>query len=174
MSRNSETRLNRLRDLPEIRPSPAAEAATLAAMAAAVPAAVEPRSRFGRWALAAGLLAVIGATALIVELADERPAAVPEASLASGDETEFYRLLDDASYLEQLLATMPQRQLMRVSTAGTIVGLEDRLALIDGALRRAEADGVPVGYRTALLRDRVDVMNALVTVRYVQSNAFHF
>jgi hypothetical protein len=67
-----------------------------------------------------------------------------------------------------------QRNVMRAGTAGTIATLEDRIARIDAELTLAAAAGAKNEYRTALWRDRVDVMNALVQVRYVNSQAFVF
>jgi len=173
MSGRTEDHLSRLQALPGLEPTATAEAATLAAMAAAVSSEMAVTLRSPVWARAAAVAAVLGATALIVALAlGLREPESPRASAV--DEAEFSRLLEDSAALEQLLAALPQRRLMRVSTAGTIVGLEERLALIDGALERADAPDVPPEYRTALLRDRVDVMSALVTVRYAQSPAFEF
>ena len=62
-----------------------------------------------------------------------------------------------------------QRPLMRGSTATTIAGLEDRIALIDEQLTYSNARGVPQPQRAALWGERVELMNALVHVRYAQA-----
>jgi hypothetical protein len=89
---------------------------------------------------------------------------------------EFYSLLvEESMRLEQLLALMPApRRVMRADTASTIVSLEDRVALIDAALSGAGTQADIPEYRTALMLGRVEVMNALVNVRYAQSRAFVF
>lgn len=175
MSGNTENGLNAIKALPVLEPPPAAEAATLAAMAAAAArAARSTRPAPATWAIAASLIVALGIAALIAAVVLDGARPGPATPTAAVEDAELDRLLESSAYLEQLLVALPQRQLMRVSTAGTIVGLEERLALIDGALVRAEAEDVPPGYRAALLRDRIDVMNALVTVRYAQSSAFYF
>ena len=102
------------------------------------------------------------------ELASE-PASPPAAQTAN-DDLVYAELAAEAEYLEQLLAAMPQRSVMRVSTAGTIAGLEDQIAVLDAELGRADSPE----YRTLLMHNRVQVMNALVNVRYLQSTAFAY
>ena len=63
---------------------------------------------------------------------------------------------------------------MRVSTAGTIAGLEQQIAQIDEALWVANDQASSPEYRVTLMRDRVDTMNALLNVRYSQSRAFSY
>ena len=57
---------------------------------------------------------------------------------------------------------------MRLGTAGTIVDLEDQISLIDQQLTYGGERLAPE-YRQALWRNRVDVMDALVQIRYVQA-----
>jgi hypothetical protein len=98
-----------------------------------------------------------------------------DADARDDDERVAAWLTVESMRLEQILQTLPPpRRVMRVGTAGTIVGLEDRLAVIDAALVDAGAGTPPPQYRNALLLDRVEVMNALVNVRYAQSQAFTF
>jgi hypothetical protein len=61
---------------------------------------------------------------------------------------------------------------MRAGTAGTIASLEDRIAQIDQELMFATAAGADSGRQATLWQDRVEVMNALVQVRYANSQAF--
>jgi hypothetical protein len=89
-------------------------------------------------------------------------------------EIAYVDLLMRSADLEQLLAMLPQRQVMRASTAGTIVGLEQKIELIDAALMPSGDVAVAPEYRVTLMRDRVETMNALVNVRYAQSLAFNF
>jgi len=79
-------------------------------------------------------------------------------------------LLEESARLERVLTRLPaQRHLMRVGTASTITGLEDQILLIDAHMTTGAARGFEPEYRDALLRTRVDVMNALIHVRYAQS-----
>ena len=57
-------------------------------------------------------------------------------------------------------------------TAGTIVGLEDRIAYVDAQLSYAAARGLAPPYRKALWGERVELMNALVQVRFAQTQGF--
>jgi hypothetical protein len=180
MSGQIEDRLKALGSLPEIDPPVELEAPTLSAMAGAAEAReadYSPRL----FARAASWIVAIGAGVLLSVwvLNDNGPGSSIE--VADSDATpepidEFYSLLvEESMRLEELLALIPEpRRIMRADTASTIVGLEDRVALIDAALNRAGAEANVPEYRTALMLDRVEVMNALVNVRYVQSRAFVF
>ena len=184
MSQSVEARLSGLRQLPELEPPAGLEARTLAAMAAAG----EERhgihlARAAAWAAVtvAGLL--LAALALDTGVSDDsRSARVvdgggsvpPAAAPTAFDESEFLALLEQSNYLERVLAALPQRQVMRFGTAGTIAGLEQQIAQIDQALWTTSGPAVSPEYRYTLLRDRVDTMNALVNVRYSQSRAFSY
>jgi hypothetical protein len=71
--------------------------------------------------------------------------------------------------LEQLLATLPERQVMRGRTAFTVAELEDRLALLDDRLSRVTLEPNAPERAERLWRQRVDVMNSLVQVRYADA-----
>lgn len=180
MSGRIEDRLKELNRLPDGELPAALERRTLAAMAEA-----STRRGARHFTRAAASIGVIAATALIALFALdlEEPADAPEtAAVDAPDAPEtaaadalYYDLLAESALLEELLDELPPpRRVMRVSTAGTIVGLEERIALIDAALDRADAGSGPPEFRTALMRDRVDVMHALVNVRYAQSRAFNY
>lgn len=173
MSGRFEDRLKEFGEQPELTPPPAAEAPTLAAMARAThPARRIVPARAAIWVV------VIGAATLVASLAldsgrETDLAAVAAAPAAAG--SEYIQLIAASVLLEETLRQLPPpRQVMRVSTAGTVVALEDRISLIDAEFERAAAEAGPPEYRTALLRERVDAMNALVNVRYAQSSAFSF
>jgi len=172
--------LKALKALPVIEPPAELESRTLSAMAraAAAPDAVGSPQVIAR---AAGWVIAIGAGVLLsVWLANDNapdvPAELADAVAPPQAADEFYSLLvEESMRLEELLALMPApRRVMRADTASTIVGLEDRVALIDAALRQTGAEADLPEYRTALMLDRVEVMNALVNVRYAQSRAFVF
>jgi hypothetical protein len=87
----------------------------------------------------------------------------------------YDNLLAESARLERVLYELPQRgRIMNAATASTIVGLEDRVALIDERLALVAAGGVRPEYRDALWRERVDVMNALVQVRFAQARDLGF
>jgi hypothetical protein len=71
--------------------------------------------------------------------------------------------------LEQLLATLPERRVMRGSTAFTVAELEDRLAMLDDRLSRVTLEPNAPERSERLWRQRADVMNSLVQVRYADA-----
>jgi hypothetical protein len=173
MSGRFEDRLKGLKELPEIAPPARVEARTLAAMGrAACPPRRFALAKAAVWVVAIGAAALVAGIALDTGREVEKAPADDEAYAA---EDEYFELLVASLLLEETLQQLPPpRRVMRVSTAGTVVALEDRIALIDAAFERALAESDPPEYRTVLLRDRVDAMNALVNVRYAQSRAFTF
>lgn len=79
-------------------------------------------------------------------------------------------LVQESARLDRALRRLPrQRPLMSAETATTIAGLEDRIALIDEQITYGNARGLPQPQRVALWGERVDLMNALVHVRYAQA-----
>jgi hypothetical protein len=71
--------------------------------------------------------------------------------------------------LESLLAALPERRSMRGSTAFTVSQLEDRLALVDDRLSRIAMEPNAPEFSEQLWRERVDLMNSLVQVRYADA-----
>ena len=169
MSGHIEDRLKELASLPELDPPAALERRTLSAMAdAASKRAGGNAARF--LAQAAAWFAAIGVGALIsINLIDfERPSEAEQTA-----DTAFFELVEESMRLEELLALLPPpRRVMRADTASTLVGLEDRIALIDAVLYQPEIRSGEPQYRETLMRDRVETLNALVNVRYAQSQAF--
>jgi hypothetical protein len=161
--------------LPEIAPPPAAKTRVLAAMRRA---AVEPPRRdLTHLALPAMALAAAAAVAAVLVL--WQPRGESEGALTANENPaplsfeEYAALVARSAELERALDTLPApRAVMRASTAGTIARLEDRIAEIDQALLFTTAAGAESGQREELWRDRVEVMNALVQVRYANSQAF--
>jgi len=71
--------------------------------------------------------------------------------------------------LEGLRTAMPRRpQIVRASTARTIVDLEDRIALVDMRLNSAAALRLTERQRQALWRERVNLMQSLLQLEYAQ------
>jgi hypothetical protein len=110
---------------------------------------------------AVAAVVTVGVTAYFVNMPD---------AVSEVDATSYAALVAESARLEQLLAEMPaSRPLMAGSTASTIVGLEDRIALVDEQLSYAAADKIVSPYRQALWGERVELMNALVYVRFAQA-----
>jgi hypothetical protein len=163
--------------LPELTPPPEAEARVLAAMRRA---AAEPRAL--RWkgpTFAALALAATAAFAAVLvfwqarNAPGEGPHVATNSAFAPLPLEDYAALVAQSAALERALTRLPApRAVMRASTAGTIANLEDRIAQIDQELTLATAAGVDSKQRAALWQDRVEVMNALVQVRYANSQVF--
>jgi hypothetical protein len=110
---------------------------------------------------AVAAVVTVGLTAYFVNIPD---------AASEVDATSYAALVAESARLEQLLAELPaSRPLMAGSTASTIVGLEDRIALVDEQLSYAAAEEIAPPYRQALWGERVELMNALVYVRFAQA-----
>jgi hypothetical protein len=112
------------------------------------------------FAIAAGLGWWLHATQL--DLAQAATAEAPPVPATEAVRAENARL-------EHLLATLPQRRVMRGSTAFTVVELEDRLALLDDRLSRVTLEPNAPERSERLWRQRAEVMNSLVQVRYADA-----
>jgi hypothetical protein len=182
LSRRDERTREALRALPELSPpSQAWSDIRVAARTAALTRSARRRRR------AIGLAAAFVSAAVVLSWQwsarrgpDTEPvqavvsgAAPPAVAAAqSAPVPDYGELLAESARLERLLLALPRGgQVMKASTAGTIVGLEDQVAYIDERLTFAAASGSQREYRQALWRERVDVMNALVQVRYAQVNS---
>jgi len=165
--------LLKLRELPELAPPAGVWERVLEAVGERAAA-----RHFRRRALAAATVIVFAASPLIYVATLDRaepptlfvavqPARVP------GEGTSYAPLVAESARLERLLADLPApRPLMAGTAAGTVVGLEDRIALIDAQLSYAAARDLAPPYREALWGERVELMNALVYVRFAQTQGF--
>jgi hypothetical protein len=124
--------------------------------------------------------AITGNDAVSPGRLDEQPSTVvgaetpfdPDGLLVGGRvvPASYPALVQESARLDRALRRLPhQRPMMSAETATTIVGLEDRIALIDEQITYSNARGVPQPQRVALWGERVDLMNALVHVRYAQA-----
>lgn len=169
--------LLKLRELPELEPPPGVWERVLEAHAARSAARRLSRRRL---AVAAAVVLAVGAALYVGTRSDVPPsrfAARNAPSLAqdgaSNDAPSYAPLIAESARLEQLLAELPApRPVMVGSTAGTIVGLEDRIALVDAQLSYAAAQDLAPTYREALWGERVELMNALLYVRFAQTQAY--
>lgn len=142
-----------------------------------------------RWPLRFAAGALIAGTALLVALQiATRPAEPPTAAAPVALEPPSERpssrpiysptLLayrEQSERLERMLARIPyQRPVMSASTASTIVALEERIAYVDAQLTFGSAFDMQLPEREALWGERVDLINALVLVRYAQAQPTGF
>jgi len=165
--------LLKLSELPELAPPPGVWERVLEGVGARAAA-----RRCRRRCIAAAAVIVAAAAiplTYVATLEVQRPAlarVVVEPTSMPWDETSYAPLVVESARLEQLLAEMPARLVVAGSTAGTIVGLEDRIAYVDAQLSYAAARDLAPKYRKALWGERVELMNALVYVRFAQTQGF--
>jgi hypothetical protein len=170
--------LLKLRELPDLAPPLGVWERVLAAQQAR---AAARRFRY-RAAAAVAAVALTGTLAYVVATFDSTPrptlfvAALPPLATAAQPRVapvSYAPLVAESARLERLLAELPApRPLMMGSTASTIVGLEDRIAVVDAQLSYAAARDLAAPYREALWSERVELMNALVHVRFAQIEAY--
>jgi hypothetical protein len=165
--------LLKLRDLRELAPPPGVWQRVLEAERDRAAA-----RRF-RWrALAAAAVVAAVAGPLVYMATFEAPArptlsVVRAPARTPGEATSYAPLVAESARLEQLLAELPAPPpLMVGAAAGTVVGLEDRIALIDAQLSYAAARDLAPPYREALWGERVELMSALVYVRFAQTQGY--
>jgi hypothetical protein len=169
--------LLKLRELPQLEPPAGVFERVLAAEGAR--AAARRSRRRGLTAAAAAAFVAAGVVAALVRELPRAPAfvrapaAAPAfATRAPPEPASYAPLVAESARLERLLAALPPRGVMAGSTAGTIAGLEDRIALVDAQLSYAAARDLAPTYREALWGERVELMNALLYVRFGQGQGF--
>jgi hypothetical protein len=166
--------LLKLRELPELAPPPGVWERALEA-AAARTAARRVRRR-AVLAAAAVVAAAIPLTYMATLGAPARPTlivAAPRAAAVPPEWPSYAPLVAESARLERLLAELPAPRPLRVGPlSGTVAGLEDRIAVIDAQLSYAAARDLAPPYREALWGERVELMNALVYVRFAQTQDF--
>ena len=168
---------NALRALPALEPP----ADVLARVLGAKEAREVGHTRWLRFAAGAGVAAAVATAAIVYVAASSQSrqpeiapapfvASEPNAARVTATPVSYVSLVEQSGRLDQLLAELPaQRPLMTGATASTIAGLEDRIAFLDEQLAYSAAGKVPAPQRAALWSDRVEVMNALVSVRYAEA-----
>jgi len=169
--------LLKLRELPQLEPPPGVWERVLETERVRAAA-----RRFRRRALAAAAVVAVVVVGVSAALMLERPRAptlivartMPASSttLVPQVSASYAPLVAESARLERLLAGLPPRRVMVGSTAGTIAGLEDRIAYVDAQLSYAAARDLAPTYREALWGERVELMSALFLVRFGQSQGF--
>lgn len=167
-----------LRTLPELAPPPGVFSRVCAEVSVSPPARRSVLHSAAAGLAAALVLAVLAASFFLRAPEPPFPASDSAApgfgegapDVAAGEPAPYAPLIAESAQLERRLAELRARpRLMNAGTAGTIAGLEDTIAALDAELTLAATDDVDPRQREALWRERVDVMNALLQVRYAQS-----
>jgi hypothetical protein len=150
-----------------------------------------PPRRVG-FAAAAAALVTLTVVALIARQGDQRSternahacgtegvdgtACPPKvANPALSDLTHLDELVAQSQQLEQILQTLPQRpRIERVSTAATIDTIEQRIQWLDFQLSSAPDGDLSEEQSRRLWRERVELMDSLVKVRYAEAGSLWF
>jgi hypothetical protein len=175
-----------LSDLPALAP-PAGVWDRIAARAAAE--AKPPRRNRWHWPLRGAIAASVAVFALWFVGRSPAPSGLdvsapativadqnagPSVAPVFGTPT-YAALIEESARLERELDGITYRpQVVRVSTATIIAGLEDQIGLIDERLMFARSLGLSPAQTRALWQQRVELMNALVEVRYADLQRFAF
>ena len=117
--------------------------------------------------------------AVLVTLNGRRPdfSAETETRVTSTTPLQVSRraLVAESQRLESLLASLPnQPRLTRAQTALTVADLEDRIQWVDYRLNLASEAGLADEPAEKLWRERVDLLNSLVAVRYAEARTVAF
>ena len=131
------------------------------------------RLRDFEWLAGGALAATVVFALLDLSVLGPEPRTAPEETdfpaTPSEETAQLGALMELSRVLEQALRGAPETpRVMRASTAGTIATLEDRIAMIDQQLSFPDR---PLGEEAqrALWRERVQLMNSLLQLRYAQA-----
>jgi hypothetical protein len=167
---------SRLRELPQFDAPPDVWSRINRRVAAPGEKSARTHRMYGAVAAAVGLLAVI-----ILVIRDDGPqtAAVVERESppapAAPSEPPVAALIAQSQELEQLLHALPQRPLIeRVSTAATLDTIEQRIQWLDFQLSYAPDGSFDDTQSQRLWRERVELMDSLVKVRYAEARRMSF
>jgi hypothetical protein len=171
------TARSRLRELPLFDAPPDAWARIRRRVAGPAEKAARP-NRIA--AAAAAAFSLLAALILVIRIDGSQTAAVIEpqprqASAAAPAEPPVATLIAQSQELEQLLQALPQRPLIeRVSTAATLDAIEQRIQWLDFQLSYAPEGSFDDAQAQRLWRERVELMDSLVKVRYAEAKRMSF
>jgi len=177
-----------LRSLPDRWTPPDRLAAIREALARPKRPVAQPRARPGWLIPAASAAMVVVAVFLTLDRETlQTTPAVESASNATGTATdptaviaetvpeERLALIDESRRLQEVLDTLPTRpRIVRASTAMTVADLEDRIEWVDYRLTNRNDAGLDGRQAERLWRERVELLNSLVAVRYAETRASSF
>ena len=177
---------------PDSRPSGPARTARTVSGEASTEGGPLDRSLFrsthrAYWPLRGAIAATVAVVAVLaLRSVDEPTTTAPGTIVAEGPVTAgsapgltgaaaYTSLTSESARLERLLNEIPYRpRLVNAATATTITGLEDRIGQVDQVLMYSSVNGLRPEQTAALWQERVDLMNALLQVRYAQAQRFGF
>jgi hypothetical protein len=138
-------------------------------------------SRLRKIGLAAAAAAVVTLTVVTVITGhfDRRSGAATELATAEAPAPQVIphvnELVAQSQLLEQMLQKLPERpRIERVSTAATIDTIEQRIQWLDFQLSNAPEADLNEDQSRQLWRERVELMDSLVKVRYAEAGALWF
>jgi len=130
-------------------------------------------------AAAAAAVVTLTVIAVVAGHFDRRSGATT--ALATGEKSlpqlipHLDELVAQSQQLEELLQKLPDRpRIERVSTAATIDTIEQRIQWLDFQLSNAPEADLSEEQSRQLWRERVELMDSLVKVRYAESSALWF
>jgi hypothetical protein len=128
-----------------------------------------------RWSAAAALAAVAVIVALLVRREDAPVIASGEPTQSTESVEPVAALVERSQELERMLQSLPQRpRIERVSTVATIDALEQRIQWLDFQLSYAPEESLDDAQASRLWRERVELMDSLVKVRYAEAGRTTF
>lgn len=130
-------------------------------------------------AAAAAAVVTVSVIALIASYADRRSTGATTALVNGETSKEQVMRLDEliaqSQQLEQLLRKLPERpRIERVSTAATIDTIQQRIQWLDFQLTNVPEGALSQEQSRQLWRERVELMDSLVKVRYAEAGAVWF
>jgi hypothetical protein len=170
----------RLRELPSQAAPPDRWLAIRTAFLAQAAARSTRRVRRPGWLLPAASAAIV-LCAVLLTVGSHGPqqgtsARTPVASDAPSFSAPPQQVLvAESQRLEAVLATLPaDTRVSRAGTALTVAGLEDRIRWVDYRLNMANEAGINPRQEDLLWRERVELLNSLVAVRYADARTRAF
>jgi hypothetical protein len=128
-------------------------------------------------AAAAAAVVTLTVTTLVAGHFDRRSGATTELATVEAPQVVPHvdELVAQSQQLEELLQKLPDRpRIERVSTAATIDTIEQRIQWLDFQLSNAPEADLTEAQARQLWRERVELMDSLVKVRYAEAGALWF
>jgi hypothetical protein len=129
------------------------------------------------WSAAAAIAAVAVIVVALARREEEQPAFADIETLqpGAGRGEPVAALVERSQELERMLQSLPERpRIERVSTVATIDVLEQRIQWLDFQLSYAPEESLDDVQARRLWRERVELMDSLVKVRYAEAGRTSF
>jgi hypothetical protein len=137
------------------------------------------RARRPGWFLPAASAAIV-LVAVLLTVSSHGPRQGNDSRTVTGEPSTLssaaqLQLVAESQRLEAMLATLPaDARVTRAGTALTVAGLEDRIRWVDYRLNLAGEAGINPRQEDLLWRERVELLNSLVAVRYADARTSAF